>query len=109
MLRGKGKFKPKNKPIIIKLAYLNLLQANSKVNVKTLAKAGIVKEKDGVKYGVKILGNGEIKKKLIFEVPISRSAAKKVEEVGGKVLDLKTKMKQKHTSNRSKKFSNSNK
>lgn len=83
--RGKGKFKAKDKPIVVKLDYLNLLPANSKVNIKTLVKAGIVKGSDAEEFGAKILGDGELKKKLTIELPISKSAAKKVEKVGGKV------------------------
>lgn len=84
--RGKGKFKAKDKPIVVKLGYLNLLSANSKVNIKSLVKAGIVKEKDAKKFGVKILGNGELKKKLTVELPISKSATKKVEKAKGKIV-----------------------
>ncbi|OGM11591.1 hypothetical protein A2Z22_02225 [Candidatus Woesebacteria bacterium RBG_16_34_12] len=84
--RGKGKFKAKEKPIIIKLSYLNLLTSGSRVNIDTLVKNTIVKENDAQKYGVKILGDGELKKKLIIEIPISKSAAKKVEKAGGKIV-----------------------
>ncbi len=99
--RGKGKFKAKDKPIIVKLGYLNLLPANSRVNIRTLVKAGIVKEKDAEKFGAKILGDGELKKKLTIELPISKSAAKRVEKAGGKVAlegiktDKKLKLKKK--------------
>ncbi len=37
-------------------------------------------------YGVKVLGDGEITKKLTILVPISKSAAKKIEKAGGKVV-----------------------
>ena len=77
--------KAKDKPIVVKLSYLNLMREGSKVNIDTLTKAGIVKKEDGVKYGVKILGNGEVKKKLVIELPISNSAAKKIEKAGGRV------------------------
>jgi ribosomal protein L18E len=32
------------------------------------------------------LGGGEIKKKLTINLPISKSAAKKIEKAGGKVI-----------------------
>ena len=83
--RGKGRLKAKDKPIVVKLSYLNLMREGSKVNIDTLTKAGIVKKEDGVKYGVKILGNGEVKKKLVIELPISNSAAKKIEKAGVRV------------------------
>ena len=85
LVRGKDKFKAHSKPIIIKLSLLNLLPANSEVNLNMLIKEGIVKKEDAEEVGVKILGNGEIQKKLSIAVPISRSAAKKVEKAGGKV------------------------
>lgn len=85
--RGKGKHHPKNKPIIINLELLNLLSDGSKVTVDSLIKNNIVKENDARKYGVKILGNGDIKKKLIINVPISKSASEKIKKAGGKVIN----------------------
>lgn len=84
--RGKGKFKAKDKPIIVKLSFLNLLPAGTKVDLDSLIKSGIVKKEDVQSFGVKILGNGEVGKKLTIAVPISGSAAKKVEKAGGKVV-----------------------
>jgi len=37
------------------------------------------------------LGNGEVKKKLTIELPISKSAAKKIEKAGGKVSEVSDK------------------
>ena len=95
--RGKGRFKGKSKPIIVKLEYLNMLPASSKVDKEALVKVGIVREKDAKDFGVKILGNGEIKKKLIVLVPISKSAAKKIEKAGGKVMAQNEKIKNKQS------------
>jgi large subunit ribosomal protein L15 len=83
--RGKGKLKAKNKPIVVKIGLLNLLPSGAKVNVATLAKHGIINKEDAVKFGVKILGNGNLDRKLTVELPISKSAAKKIEKAGGKV------------------------
>ncbi|OGM57952.1 50S ribosomal protein L15 [Candidatus Woesebacteria bacterium RIFCSPHIGHO2_12_FULL_46_16] len=83
--RGKDKNRPHPKPVIVKLEYLNLLPAGSKVSLDLLVKEGIVKSEDAAIAGVKILGDGDIKKKLTIEVPISGSAAKKIEKAGGKV------------------------
>jgi large subunit ribosomal protein L15 len=83
--RGKGKFKSKNKPIAVNLELLNILRSGTKVDLDTLVKNNIVDEKDARKYGVKILGNGKIEKKLTILLPISESAAKKVEKKGGKI------------------------
>ena len=84
--RGKGKFKSQNKPLVVKIAYLEVFPSGSKVNIDSLVAKGIVKQTDAEKYGVKILGNGECKKKLTIEVPISKSAAKKIEKSGGKIV-----------------------
>ncbi len=84
--RGKNKFKAKDKPLIVKTAHLNLLPAGSEVNLELLVKQGIVDKRDAESYGVKILGDGEVKKKFVIVVPISKSAAKLVEKAGGKVV-----------------------
>ena len=62
------------------------MPAGSTVNTKTLIENAIVRKTDAEKYGVKILGNGEINKKLTVELPISKSASKKIEKAGGKVV-----------------------
>lgn len=84
--RGKDKNRPRPKPVIVKLGYLNLLPAGSKVNLELLIKEGIVRKEDAEIAGVKILGDGELKKRFTIEVPISGSAAKKIEKAGGKVI-----------------------
>lgn len=89
LMRGKGKFKSGNKPLIVKLAYLNILPAGTKVSVESLVKGGIIKRDDALKYGVKILGGGKLEKKLTVALPISKSAAKVVEKAGGKVIKEK--------------------
>lgn len=91
--RGKGKFKARAKPIIVKLSYLNLFPAGSKVDINSLADKGIVLREDAQKLGVKILGDGEIKKRLTIEVPISTNASKKIEKAKGKVVKKKAKAK----------------
>lgn len=87
--RGKGKFKAKGKPLIVKLSYLNLLPAGTKVDIEALVKAGIVKRDDAEKHGVKILGDGKLTKKLTVLLPASNSVVKKIEKAGGKVAKKK--------------------
>lgn len=84
--RGKEKFKPKRKPLIVNLKILNIFPTGSVIDLNFLVKHGIVKKEDAEIYGVKILGDGELKKKLTIKLPISKSAEKKVEKAGGKVL-----------------------
>jgi large subunit ribosomal protein L15 len=92
--RGKGKFKSKGKPIIVNLGLLSLLKGST-VDIDSLVKSGIVDARQAKLFGVKILGDGEIKKKLTINLPISKSAKKKVEKAGGKVVEADTKEKKK--------------
>ncbi len=87
--RGKGKFKSRGKPLVIKLSYLNILPAGTKVSIESLVKHGIVRQDDALKFGVKILGGGKLEKKLAVALPISKSAAKNVEKAGGKIIKEK--------------------
>jgi len=87
MQRGMGKFKPQGvKAIVISLGALNVLPENSEVNIETLVKANLVNVKDAKKYGVKILGGGELTKKLTINLPISKLATLKVTKIGGKIV-----------------------
>jgi len=84
--RGKGKNKLfKKKPIVINVKVLNLLGKDTVVDLKTLVKHNIVDEKEAKIYGVKILGDGELKSALIIKLPISKSASEKVKKAGGKI------------------------
>jgi large subunit ribosomal protein L15 len=84
--RGKGKFNPlKPKPLVVNLKYLNLLKPKTEVTIESLSQAGIINLKNAQKLGVKILGSGDISLPLIIKLPISKSAAAKVEKAGGKI------------------------
>ena len=62
---------------------LDRFEANTTVDVDVLRQAGLVKK---VKDGVKLLGEGEVKKPLIVKVhKASISAVQKIEAAGGKV------------------------
>lgn len=85
MLRGKGKLTPlRKKPTIVNLESLEKLPAGAKVTAEALVKAGLVKKAKIRKYGVKILGKGELKKKLTVLLPVSAKAKEKIEKAGGK-------------------------
>ncbi len=59
------------------------LDAKEPVTAEALVKAGIISR---VRDGVKLLGNGELKSKVTFEIAgASRSAVEKVEKAGGSV------------------------
>jgi len=84
--RGKGKFGPKAKPVIINLVDLGYLPSGTKITLEFLIKEGIVDNLEARTYGVKILGGGKLDKKLLISLPISKSALKKLEKAGGKVI-----------------------
>lgn len=86
MKRGKGKFKSKPGPLTLNVNFLNLLPKNTKVNINSLIKRGLVDKKDAHKFGVKILGGGELKVPLVVQLPASVGAEKKIKEAGGKVV-----------------------
>ena len=68
--------------VAIGLERLNVFEDGAEVTVETLMEKGIVKNP---KDGVKILGNGELTKKLDVKVnAFSKSAAEKIQAVSGK-------------------------
>lgn len=78
------------KSLYPKMAVVNVgdldkkFQDGDKVNPQTLLEKGLI---DKIKTEVKILGDGELGKKLtIEECAVSRSAREKIEKVGGKIL-----------------------
>jgi large subunit ribosomal protein L15 len=78
-------FNPKeNKPIVVNLGQLDTKFSNGDtITLKTLRAAGLLKSSEKT---VKILGFGEITKKLTFSgVPLSKSAQEKIIKAGGKV------------------------
>lgn len=86
MRRGKGKNKVfSKKPVILNLSALELLPKNSVVTVDLLIEKNIISQKDALEYGVKILGEGKLTNALTVKLPVSKSAAKKIEKAGGKV------------------------
>ena len=85
-MRGKGRNKAfKEKPIIVNLKSLKILEKDSIVDIETLIKNKIVREKDIKTFNVKILGDGEISVPLTIKLPISKRAEQKILKAGGKV------------------------
>ena len=77
-------FKCRNSKTIvaINLSALEAFENDTVVSVETLIEAGIVKNP---RDGVKILGNGELTKKLTVQAnAFSASAVEKIEALGGK-------------------------
>ncbi|NMA84597.1 MAG: 50S ribosomal protein L15 [Epulopiscium sp.] len=68
--------------IVINVDRLNIFDDGTEVTVEVLQQTGIVNHP---KDGVKILGNGELTKKLTVKVnSFSKTAIEKIEAVGGK-------------------------
>jgi len=85
-LRGKGKFKSfKPKAYVISADALNVFAKNETVNAESLVKHNLVDADVAQKNGVKILGGKELKVALTVQVPVSKSAAKLIEQAGGSV------------------------
>ena len=71
------------KPLeFVNVSQLNVFEDGAAVNLESLLDAGILSK---CRYGVKILGNGELKKKLTVSAnAFSQSAKEKIEAAGGK-------------------------
>jgi large subunit ribosomal protein L15 len=81
-----------NYPFKVKFTVLNLsdlervFQSGDVVNIDTLREKNLIKNSE---IEVKILGNGEVTKKLALEfVTVSGSAKKKIEAAGGTVKEI---------------------
>lgn len=90
-LRGyKQKSKTKNQKLKVFILNLDILEkrfaSDEKITPKILLKKRIVSRIKGRMPAVKILGKGEISKKLIIEgCQISKSARNKIEKAGGTI------------------------
>ncbi len=90
-MRGHGKnsnFSIQTKPVVVNVGDLELVfSAGQTVNRSSLFELGLVPVRKGAIADVKILGNGEITKKLTVKgVPVSSSAKEKIEKAGGTIL-----------------------
>jgi len=86
-LRG-YKFKPvSEKPVVINIETLNKkLKAGDKISPEVLLEKKLISKIKGRIPKVKILGHGEITKKLIIEgCQVSKSAREKIEKAGGTI------------------------
>lgn len=76
-----------SKPLIVNVASLEVaFAAGDVVNPTTLLERGLIRANKGETPKVKILGDGEITKKLTFSgVVVSTSAKEKIEKAGGSI------------------------
>jgi len=84
LTRGKGKFKASPKPFVLTLDDLNQFRSGSSVDLNALVDAGFVKISEAT-YGVKVMGEGKLEKKLKVALPVTKSAASKIEAAGGTI------------------------
>lgn len=84
--RGFSNYPFKTEYVVINVASLEKVYADGeKVTLDTLVQKGLVKKSETL---VKILGQGDLKKKLEVSVPaVSASAKEKIEKAGGSVVE----------------------
>jgi len=74
------------RPVVVNVSVLEALEAGATVSPKTLVTAGIIASAKRKAPKVKILGNGNLTKKLVVEdCQVSQSAKEKIEKAGGSV------------------------
>lgn len=72
-----------DKPAVVNLNLLNELDGTQEVNPTLLLEKGLI---DSIKNGVKVLGDGELTKKLTFRgLKFSVTAKEKILKAGGKI------------------------
>ena len=73
-------------PTVINVSALNELDAGTAVNPKSLVAVGLINARRGKAPAVKILGTGELTKKLtVTDCQVSKTAQEKIEKAGGSV------------------------
>lgn len=86
--RGKGNAKISNKPLVVNLKALSFIPKGENISLSTLVKYKIVDENDAKKFGVKVLGDGNLANPYTFtDLKISKSAAEKIVKSGGKIIN----------------------
>lgn len=91
-LRGRGRnfLKSINSgAIVVNVELLNThFEAGETVNNQTLKQKGLVRLQKGIKPVIKILGTGDLSKKLIIEgCGVSAGAKEKIEKAGGSIKE----------------------
>ena len=85
-LRGYRFHSARVKPAPVNVGALEIFDVGQVVDVKALSEKKLIRNVDGLLPKVKILGTGEISKKLsIVGCEVSKSAKAKIEKAGGNV------------------------
>lgn len=77
-MRGKSRFNSFGKRALINLSSLNVFPAGTKVTIEKLIEEKIISKNQATISSVKIVGTGELKKKLTIMVPATASAVKAI-------------------------------
>lgn len=82
-VRGIGNLNKSEKPLVVTLSVLeSSYNAGETVTLQSLYEKGVVSPSQA---GVKVLGQGNLTKKLTVELPVSASAKEAIERAGGNV------------------------
>ena len=82
-MRGKSRFNSFGKKALINLSSLNVFDNGAMVTVESLIEQKIISKNQATISSVKIVGTGELKKKLKVMVPATTSAQKAILDAKG--------------------------
>lgn len=86
LFRGRGRNKRiSTKPVTLNLKDLKEISKNTVVDLDYLVSQKLVKREEAEMFGVKILGDGQIKVPATFRLKVSGGARKKITAAKGKV------------------------
>lgn len=77
-MRGKSRFNSFGKKALINLSTLNVFENGAIVSIESLIASKIISKNQATISSVKIVGTGELKKKLTIMVPATLSAQKAI-------------------------------
>lgn len=84
--RGLGNTKKSIKMIPLSLSKLTVFKNGSVVTLTSLVEQKLLPKGQSEKFGVKIMGDGQISVALTIQLPVTASAKAKIEKAGGKVI-----------------------
>lgn len=82
-MRGKSRFNSFGKKALINLSSLNVFENGAMVTMESLIEKKIISKNQATISSVKIVGTGELKKKLKVMVPATQSAQKAILDAKG--------------------------
>jgi large subunit ribosomal protein L15 len=82
-MRGKSRFNSFGKKALINLSSLNVFETGAVVTMESLIEKKIISKNQATISSVKIVGTGELKKKLKVMVPATTSAQKAILDAKG--------------------------